>query len=98
MRRILLDTNMLVACFDTESTSSEAECIAAKNLLKNLVQDPDVVFVITPLIRYEVLRFAKWMNPQHFNQLKPDFRWFHRVGYHRACFNFGYPFISLRPT
>lgn len=70
MRRILLDTNMLVACFDNESTISETERVAAKSLLKNLAQDPDVVFVITPLIRYEVLRFAKWTDPQHFDQLK----------------------------
>lgn len=70
MRRILLDTNMLIACFDSESTISEEERIAAKKLLKKLIQDPDVVFVITPLIRYEVLRFAKWINPYHFDQLK----------------------------
>lgn len=70
MRRILLDTNILIACFDSESTISEAECLAAKSLLKNLLQDPEVIFVITPLIRYEVLRFAKWANLLHFERLK----------------------------
>lgn len=70
VRRVLLDTNLLIAFFDTTGTTSQQEKEAAKALMTNLLTDDNVVLIITPLIRYEVLRFIKWQQPQRFEQLK----------------------------
>jgi predicted nucleic acid-binding protein len=70
VRRVLLDTNLLIAFFDTEGTTSSLEKETVKALMSNLLTDENIVIVITPLIRYEVLRFIKWQQPQKFEQLK----------------------------
>lgn len=70
MRRVFLDSNILVACYDSESNIAPDECNVAKSMLRALALDPEVVFVITLLVRYEVLRFIKWNRPEHFDQVK----------------------------
>lgn len=69
-KKILLDTNLLIAAFDSNATTSEEIRHAAKNKLSELLSDPDVVFFITPLIRYEVLRGIAWEKNEDFQELQ----------------------------
>jgi len=48
-RKILLDTNLIISAFDTKSPE-------AREQLRILLEDDQVAFAISPLIRYEVLR------------------------------------------
>ena len=70
IRRVLLDTNLLIAFFDTTGTTSTQEKEAVKVIMNNLLTDDNVVLIITPLIRYEALRFIQWQQPERFEQLK----------------------------
>lgn len=69
-KKILLDTNLLIAAFDNNATTSEEIRNTAKNKLSELLSDPDVVFFITPLIRYEVLRGIAWERGEDFQALQ----------------------------
>ena len=69
-RRVLLDTNLLIAAFDATSTTSEEKRTHAKTILSHLLSDNEVALAITPLIRYEVLRGVAWLNPENYQDLK----------------------------
>lgn len=70
MRKVLLDANLLIAALDEGSTTSEAERTKAKQTLAALLSDAEVTLIITPLIRYEVLRGIGWQDQGRFAQLK----------------------------
>ncbi|QRN39229.1 type II toxin-antitoxin system VapC family toxin [Pectobacterium carotovorum] len=69
-RKILLDANLLIAAFDNNGNTSEEIKNAANDKLSELSSDPDVVFFITPLIRYEVLRGVSWQRSDDFQSLQ----------------------------
>jgi predicted nucleic acid-binding protein len=69
-RRVLLDTNLLIAAFDATSTTSEEKRTHAKTILSHLLSDNEVALAITPLIRYEVLRGIAWLDPENYQDLK----------------------------
>lgn len=69
-RRVLLDTNLLIAAFDVTSTTSEEKRTHARTTLSHLLSDNEVALAITPLIRYEVLRGVAWLNPENYQDLK----------------------------
>ena len=69
-RKVLLDANLLIAAFDNNGNTSEEIRATAKNKLTELLSDPDVMFFITPLIRYEVLRGVNWQRNDDFESLK----------------------------
>ncbi|UQB42260.1 PIN domain-containing protein [Thiomicrospira microaerophila] len=70
MRKVLLDTNMIVAVFDQEGTTSDEMKASAKAELTGLLNDNEVVLVITSLIRYEVLRGIAWAEPEKLRAMK----------------------------
>ncbi len=70
MRKVLLDTNMIVAAFDESGTTSEEMKAIAKAELAGLLNDNEVVLVITPLIRYEFLRGIAWVEPEKLKAMK----------------------------
>ena len=70
MRKVLLDANLLIAALDDGSTTSEAERAKAKQTLAALLSNAEVTLIITPLIRYEVLRGIGWQDQVRFAQLK----------------------------
>jgi predicted nucleic acid-binding protein len=51
---MLLDTNMLIGAFECEPDNAQHQ--AAKSRLREIMNDPEIEPVITPLVRYEVLR------------------------------------------
>lgn len=69
-RKILLDTNLFIACFDEDGTTSAELRNSAKATLAGLLSDEDVALFITPLIRYEVLRGINWRNENNFLKVK----------------------------
>ena len=70
MRKVLLDANLLIGALDESGRTSEEQRDEAKEILNALLSDVEVTLVITPLIRYEVLRGISWDNQDNFNQLK----------------------------
>ena len=70
MRKVLLDANLLIAALDDSSTTSAIEREKAKQTLNDLLSQEDIALVITPLIRYEVLRGIAWQDQTRFAQLK----------------------------
>lgn len=70
IRKIILDANLLIAVFDHGSSTSAEKKAEAKKILSTLMSDPTVMIVITPLIRYEVLRGINWHNQEQFNRVK----------------------------
>lgn len=70
MRKVLLDANLLIAALDDGGTTSEAERTKAKQTLAALLSNAEVTLIITPLIRYEVLRGISWQDQVRFAQLK----------------------------
>jgi predicted nucleic acid-binding protein len=63
MRKILLDTNLIIAAFDGNNPE-------AKNQLAGLLNDENVAFAISPLIRYEVLRGVFFSDNEKYDYLK----------------------------
>ncbi|SKA71563.1 PIN domain-containing protein [Thiothrix eikelboomii] len=70
MRKVLLDANLLIAALDNGSTTSEAERTKAKQTLAALLSNAEVALIITPLIRYEVLRGIGWQDQERFFKVK----------------------------
>jgi predicted nucleic acid-binding protein len=70
MRKVLLDANLLIAALDDGSTTSEAERAKAKQTLAALLSDTEVALIITPLLRYEVLRGIDWQDQERFFKVK----------------------------
>jgi predicted nucleic acid-binding protein len=68
--RVLLDANLLIAALDTSATTSADKRAEAKERLTALLNDPEVALAITPLIRYEVLRFPAWGEQERFTTLQ----------------------------
>ncbi|HED6240974.1 TPA: PIN domain-containing protein [Enterobacter sichuanensis] len=66
IRKILLDTNLLIAAFDANGTTSAEVKSAAISLLSELLSDQEVKLFITPLVRYEVLRGITWQKQYDF--------------------------------
>lgn len=70
-KKVLLDTNLLIAAFDAAGTTSQAKRNEARQTIQSLLADPDVnELLITPLIRYEVLRHPEWHNKERYAVLQ----------------------------
>lgn len=69
-RRVLLDTNLLIAAFDKSGRTSAEMKASAIAMLAELLADDEVALFITPLIRYEVLRGVSWLNTADFDELQ----------------------------
>lgn len=74
MRKVLLDTNMLIGAFDAEP-GNEAH-FKARERLQTLLQDAEVKLAISPLIRYEVMRGAKNVPFEQLQAILNDFHEF----------------------
>ena len=61
-RKILLDTNLIIAAFDSETPD-------AIDQLTQLLTDDEVAFAISPLIRYEVLRGVQFDDKDKYSEL-----------------------------
>lgn len=70
MSNVLLDANLLIAALDDSGTTSEPKRQSAKARLAGFLENPEVTLVITPLIRYEVLRGVGWQDTERYNNLK----------------------------
>ncbi|WP_318365699.1 PIN domain-containing protein [Enterobacter sp.] len=69
-RKVLLDTNLLIAAFDTNGTTSPEMKTMAINQLSALISEADAQLFITPLVRYEVLRGIAWQSVDDFLEMK----------------------------
>lgn len=69
-RKVLLDANLLIAVFDPQATTDKTQKQESENRLIDFLQDPDVALVITPLIRYEVLRGIPWQEAKDYQQVR----------------------------
>jgi predicted nucleic acid-binding protein len=61
-RKVLLDANTLIGAFDSEPGNAKHR-VAHERFLE-LMADPDTEVVITPLVRYEVLRGVQRITPE----------------------------------
>lgn len=61
-RKVLLDANLLIAAFDRSGSTAPEMKQRAIQQLEALMQEPDIVLFITPLVRYEVLRGIAWQD------------------------------------
>ena len=62
-KNILLDTNLIIAAFDTKDSEAQEQ-------LRNLLEDEEVAFAISPLIRYEVLRGIAFSDDDKYIELQ----------------------------
>lgn len=69
-RKVLLDTNLLIAAFDQNGTTAVDEKRAAISELETLLADPETQLFITPLVRYEVLRGIQWQSQADFETVR----------------------------
>lgn len=67
MATYLLDANFFINLYDEKATS-ETRLVALKSV-ETLLQDEETRFVISPLIRYEVLRGVNWGDEKKLTQL-----------------------------
>lgn len=70
MSNVLLDANLLIAALDDSGTTSEQLRQTATATLEAFLENPDITLVITPLIRYEVLRGVGWQDKERYTNLK----------------------------
>ena len=70
VRRVLLDSNLLIAVFDPEGTTDPERRAVAKARLADLLRDDGVSIAITPLIRYEELRGVPWYDAQRLSRVR----------------------------
>ncbi|WAH50916.1 PIN domain-containing protein [Pseudescherichia vulneris] len=75
-RNVLLDTNLLIAAFDRQGTTSAEMKSLAISQLSVLLEDPEVKLFITPLVRYEVLRGIAWQSADEFMTMKNTLKGF----------------------
>lgn len=73
-RRVLLDANLLIGALDGEPDNAQHE--RARQRLESLLQDPDVILAISPLIRYEVMRGARRVPAEQLREILNDFHEF----------------------
>ncbi|MDR3221911.1 MAG: PIN domain-containing protein [Candidatus Accumulibacter sp.] len=66
-RRVLLDTNMLIGALEPEPDNVQHQ--AARSRFRALMDDPEIEPVITPLVRYEVLRGVRRIS---FDKMKSE--------------------------
>lgn len=66
---VLLDTNLLIAAYDDEGSTSPEEKQKAKVRMSVLLDD-DKVLYISPLIRYETLRGVTFENNERYRKVK----------------------------
>lgn len=66
IRKILLDTNLLIGALDGDPTNEKHQ--QAEELLEEYLNDPNIQLIITPLIRYEVLRGVKQEDFSELNE------------------------------
>jgi predicted nucleic acid-binding protein len=59
---VLLDTNLLIGAFEREPGNAQHD--AARQRFLAIVADPEIEAVITPLVRYEVLRGVRRISPE----------------------------------
>ena len=58
-RKVLLDANVWINSFKLDNGLNSADIQRSKELLVDILNDDEIDIVITPLIRYEVLRGCK---------------------------------------
>lgn len=68
-RKVLLDTNLLVAALDQAASTSGEQRQQAIDILTPLLDSDNVALAITPLIRYEVLRGVAWQSQERYESL-----------------------------
>lgn len=66
---VLLDTNLLIAAYDDEGSTSPEEKQKAQVRMNELL-DGDKVLYISPLIRYETLRGVTFENNERYRKVK----------------------------
>lgn len=71
IRKILLDTNLLIGALDGDPSNEQHQ--AAEQRLAEYLEDPNVRLAITPLIRYEVLRGMKLADISKLNAMLNQF-------------------------
>ena len=64
MRRVLLDTSLVIRAFDPKAQDAPELIASAKEKMKALVNDPTVALAITPLIYFEALRAVEYGDIQ----------------------------------
>jgi predicted nucleic acid-binding protein len=70
-KRVLLDANLLIAAYDEDGTTSDQQRQQARKTIRALLTDDTVEeLVITPLIRYEVLRGVAWQQNRRYQQVQ----------------------------
>ena len=72
MRKVLLDANLLIGAFDDEDSPNPAHQ-KAKETVRAWMVDADVELVITPLVRYEVLRGVRTVSMSDKEAVLNDF-------------------------
>lgn len=70
MRKVLLDANILIAALDETGNTKDKQKTQATQLLNTLLSSEEVKLIITPLIRYEVLRGVEWDDAERYARLK----------------------------
>lgn len=72
MRKVLLDTNILISAFDAEEGHPQ-DGLAYRRVMAWL-DDPDVRLTTTPLILYEVLRGVQRVSPDELEERLAGFQ------------------------
>ena len=70
MRRVLLDTSLVIRAFDPKAQDAPELIASAKEKMKALVNDPTVALAITPLIYFEALRAVEYGDIQRSQKLE----------------------------
>ena len=67
MSQYLLDTNYLIYLADKDANPAKRAKVLQD--LKQKLMEEETAFVLTPLIRYEVLRGVAWDNPKKLKEI-----------------------------
>ena len=70
MRKVLLDTSLVIRAFDPKAQDAQELIASAKEKMKALVNDPNVALAITPLIYFEALRAVEYKDIQRSQKLE----------------------------
>ena len=69
MRKVLLDTSMVIRALDPGTTDAAELVLAAKQKLAALLGDADVVLMVSPLIYFEATRNIKHEDSERLRRL-----------------------------
>lgn len=68
MKKVLLDSSLLIAALDDQSDTAEADRQQAKERLSELLTDKNTALALSPLVRYEVLRGVAWIDQARYTK------------------------------